>query len=214
VAAKYLTRNNRTVGVYYPTAKAERAHIPATPNVAKLVDGYKGRTAVAAGEMFDPTPENIEKRVVRGQLGSIKTAYLQKKTRGEMIDIRLNLRFGTLESLTGLVTPAELLPTMLLRGSTKHSRQQITDAFDRLGARVSFTGQPALLAVMIKVKTGGYAQTGGRVAARPRIPRNGIHDAQTRDARRLDGPKDRPNLSRVPQPATKDVLVPEKPCAL
>src|SRR5262249_19488499 len=57
-AAKYLTRTNRTVGVYYPTEKAERAHIPTAPQVAKLLDGYKGRGEIAAGEAFDPTPDN------------------------------------------------------------------------------------------------------------------------------------------------------------
>jgi zinc protease len=39
VAAKYLIQSNRTVGVYYPTAKPERASIPESPNVAKLLDG-------------------------------------------------------------------------------------------------------------------------------------------------------------------------------
>src|SRR5207247_6364394 len=34
VAAKYLVRTNRTVGVYVPTEKPERAAIPATPDLA------------------------------------------------------------------------------------------------------------------------------------------------------------------------------------
>ena len=72
-AAKYLTRTNRTVGVYYPTTKAERASIPGRPDVAKLLAGYKGRAALATGEAFDPTPAVIEQRVVRGELGPIKT---------------------------------------------------------------------------------------------------------------------------------------------
>ena len=54
-AMAYLKRNNRTVGVYYPSDKADRATIPETPNVAKLLEGYKGRAVVASGEAFDPT---------------------------------------------------------------------------------------------------------------------------------------------------------------
>jgi hypothetical protein len=35
--------------------KPDRAEIPAAPDVAKLVEGYKGRATVAAGETFDAT---------------------------------------------------------------------------------------------------------------------------------------------------------------
>ncbi len=159
VAAKYLTRNNRTVGVYYPTAKPERASIPTTPNVAKLLEGYKGHSVLAKGESFEPTPENIEKRVVRGELGSIKTAFLAKKTRGEMVEVQLNLRYGNEKSLHGLTTAAQLMPSMLNRGTTKHTRQQIADAFDKLSAHVSFGGQTGLVAVSIKVKKENLAAT-------------------------------------------------------
>ena len=37
VAEKYLVRNNRTVGVFYPTQKPERADVPDAPEVAKLL---------------------------------------------------------------------------------------------------------------------------------------------------------------------------------
>lgn len=159
VAAKYLTRTNRTVGVYYPTAKPERASIPETPNVAKLVDGYKGRDVLAKGESFDTTPANIDKKTVHGQIGAIKTAFLPKKTRGEMVEVQLNLRYGNEEALKGLITASELMPSMLNRGTAKHTRQQITDTFDKLGAHVSFSGQPTLVSVSIKVKKANLAPT-------------------------------------------------------
>jgi zinc protease len=151
-AKKYLVRNNRTVGVYYPSKQAERAEVPESPDVAKTLAGYKGRDTVAAGESFDPTPANIEKRVTRGTMGSIKTAFLPKKTRGGMVELELNLRYGNEESLNGLTTAADLMPEMLLRGSKSHTRQEIHDAFDKLGANVTFGGQPGLLAINIKVK--------------------------------------------------------------
>jgi zinc protease len=152
VAARYLTRTNRTVGVYHPTTKSERSEIPETPNVAKLLEGYQGRAAVAAGEAFDPTPENIEKRAVRGTLGTLKTAYLVKKTRGETVNVQLSLRYGNEQSLAGLTTAAELMPSLLERGTKTQSRQQIADAFDKLGARVSFGGQLGVLSVSVQVK--------------------------------------------------------------
>ncbi|MBO0699305.1 MAG: insulinase family protein [Zavarzinella sp.] len=170
VAQKYLVRSNRTVGVYYPTKAPERAHIPDTPAVATVLAGYKGRGEVAAGEAFEPTPENIEKRVTRGTLGSVKTAFLPKKTRGQMVELELNLRYGNEESLTGKTTAAELMPSMLTRGTQKHTRQQIHDELDRLGAQVFFTGQPGLLSVSVKVKKPNLAATLKLVAEMLREP--------------------------------------------
>ena len=152
VATKYLVRNNRTVGVFLPTEKADRATIPETPNLAKLLDGYKGRADVAAGEAFDPTPETIEKRVTRGTAGSLKTAFLTKKTRGAMADVRLTLRFGNEQSLTGKTTAADLIGDMLSRGTTSKTHQEFNDALNKLGARVSFGSQPGAVTVSIKSK--------------------------------------------------------------
>lgn len=165
-AVKYLNRTNRTVGVYYPTEKAERASIPETPNVAKLLEGYKGRAVVASGEAFDPTPENIEKRVVRGTLEQLQTAFLPKKTRGEMVDVRLNLRFGNEESLTGKTAALAVLGDdmrggkgLLARGTAKRTHQEFTDALDKLGARASFSVQAGLLSVSVKVKKENLSAT-------------------------------------------------------
>jgi zinc protease len=158
VAGQYLVRTNRTVGAFYPTTKAERAHIPDTPNVTDLVKDYKGRAALAAGEAFDPTPANIEQRVKRGQLGPVKTAFLPRKTRGEIVEVRLNVRYGNEQSLTGKTTAVSALTTgmggegMLSRGTKNKPRQQFKDALDKLGATVSFVGQPGALAVSLKVK--------------------------------------------------------------
>src|SRR5437879_1019212 len=53
VANRYLQRNNRTVGIFIPSEKAERIVVPATPDVAALVGNYKGRAAIAEGEAFE-----------------------------------------------------------------------------------------------------------------------------------------------------------------
>src|SRR6185295_6304785 len=68
VAARYLQRNNRTVGLFIPTDKAERVAIPATPDVSLLLSNYQGRALIAEGEVFEATPANVEARVQRGDL--------------------------------------------------------------------------------------------------------------------------------------------------
>ncbi len=153
VAAKYLVRANRTTGVYIPTKVAERAAVPETPDVAALVKDYKGRTALAAGEAFDPTPENIEKRVQRGTIGEgIKYAFLAKKTRGETVNLTLTLRFGDEQTLKGMVEACDFLGPMLLRGTKSKTRQQLKDAFDKMSAQVSVSSKLGQVTVAIQAK--------------------------------------------------------------
>ena len=142
-AAAYLKPSNRTVGEFVPTAKPERAEIPATPDVAALVKDYKGDAAIAAGEAFDPSPASIEARVQRSELpGGLRLALLPKKTRGATVVVAATFRFGDEKSLANRTTPAELAGHLLMRGTGHHTRQQIRDEFDRLRARVGIGGGP------------------------------------------------------------------------
>ena len=135
VAAKYLQRSNRTVGVFIPVEKAERVAIPPTPDLAAMVTGYKGRAAIAEGEAFDPSPANVEARVTRCDLAEgIKVTLLSKKSRGEEVHLTLTLRYGNEENLKGLEPAAGLLGELMLRGTKKLSFQQIRDELDRLTA--------------------------------------------------------------------------------
>ncbi len=143
VAAAYLKPTNRTVGQFIPTEKPDIAEIPPTPDVEALVKDYKGEAAIAAGEAFDPSPANIESRVTRDTLpGGLELAMLPKQTRGNTVVASLRLHFGDEKSLMNRSTAATFAGQMLMRGTTKHTRQQIQDEFDRLKARVAVTGGP------------------------------------------------------------------------
>jgi len=134
-AQKYLQRNNRTVGLFIPTEKAERVSVPPTPDVAAMVANYKGRATLAEGEEFDPTPEKIEARVKRLELADgIKVTLLPKKSRGEEARLTLTLRYGSEDTLRGLEPAAGFLSDLMLRGTKKLSYQQFRDELDRLGA--------------------------------------------------------------------------------
>lgn len=142
-AAAYLKPSNRTVGLFIPTPKPDRAEIPPTPDAAELVKDYRGDTAVVAGEAFDASPSNIESRTKRVALANgLKIALLSKKTRGATVTASMTFRFGDEKSLMNRSTAASLAGQMLLRGTARHSRQQIKDEFDRLKARVSVSGGP------------------------------------------------------------------------
>ncbi len=133
VAAKYLRQTNRTVGMFLPSKDVARTFIPNNPDIEALVKDYKGGEALAAGEAFDPSPENIEKRVKRLTLASgIKVALLPKKTRGEAVVGTLALHFGNEKSLTGQTTAADFVGPLMMRGTKKHNRQEIQDLLAKL----------------------------------------------------------------------------------
>lgn len=141
VAARYLQRNNRTVGLFIPTEKVERIAIPETPDVAALVADYKGRAPVAEGEVFEATPENVEARVQRQELPEgVKVTLLPKKTRGEEVHLLLTLRYGNEENLKGFESVAGFLPEVMLRGTKKLTYQQLRDELDRLKATLGTGG--------------------------------------------------------------------------
>lgn len=151
VAAAYLKPSNRTVGEFIPDAKPDRTQIPPTPSIASLVDNYKGDAPVAAGEAFDASPANIESRTTRSVLPSgLQLALLPKKTRGNSVVANLTIRFGDEKSLMNLGDTAEAMGEMLQRGTTKHTRQQLKDEFDRLKARVNVQAAPASVSVNVE----------------------------------------------------------------
>jgi zinc protease len=107
--------------------------------MAALKD-YKGDATMATGEAFDPSPANIEPRTVRTDAGGIKLALLPKKTRGGKVVAQMTLRYGDEKSLMNRSTAASLAGAMLMRGTTRHTRQQIQDELDRLKARAFVFG--------------------------------------------------------------------------
>ncbi|HEY3860641.1 MAG TPA: pitrilysin family protein [Verrucomicrobiae bacterium] len=140
-AAKYLQRNNRTVGLFIPTARPEKVPIPSTPDIGTLVDNYKGRAAMAEGEVFEATPENIESRARRVDLPEgVKATLLQKKSRGQEVHLSLTLHYGDEENLKGFESAANFLPELMMRGTQKLSYQQLRDQLDRLEAELRAGG--------------------------------------------------------------------------
>ena len=183
--SKYLVRNNRTVGVYYPTQRPERAEMPDAPEVAKLLEGYKGRATVAAGEAFEPTPENIEKRVTRG------TA--RRRSRPPSCRRRPAARWSSVQ-LTPAVRQRGVADRQDDRGRAAarhaHSRDRrrtpgsrSTTSWTSSGHRSSFSGKPGLVIGRVKVKKANLARPlklVGRDAPRADLPGGRVHHAQER----------------------------------
>ena len=141
VAKAYLKASNRTLGLFVPTASPDRAEIPALQDVGAMVKDYKGQEARSQGEAFDASPGAIEARTQRFATASgLKVVLLPKKTRGGSVALDLTLRFGTEEALMNLGARGSLAGSMLLRGTQRHSRQELQDTLDKLKANVNISG--------------------------------------------------------------------------
>ena len=152
VAASYLKATNRTSGVFIPTEKPDRVEIPEAQGLDDLVKSYKGEAAVAAGEAFDASPANIDKRTTRTEKNGVRLALLPKKTRAELVFMAFTMNLGNEKALIGKDFAGSLVPSMLLRGTKKHTREQLKDAFDKLKAQVSIGGDATRCIVSIEVE--------------------------------------------------------------
>src|SRR5260221_284008 len=140
-ATRYLKPANRTLGTFIPTPSPDRAEIPPVPDLAAALKDYRGSATVALGEDFNPTPANIEARVIRRTLpGGMKLALLPKKTRGGTVVAQLTLEWGDEQSKLNRAAACGVASGMLVRGTRKHSREQLRNQFDRLKANVGVGG--------------------------------------------------------------------------
>jgi zinc protease len=141
VAKAYLKDTNRTLGVFIPTKTPDTVEVPAAPEASVALKDYKGGAAISAGEVFDPTPANIEGRLQRSKLpGGMRVDLMPKKTRGGVVLARVQLEFGDEKAVFGRDYVARTAASMLARGTKTKSRQQLEEAFDKLKANWSVSG--------------------------------------------------------------------------
>ncbi len=180
VAAQWLLADNRTVGVYLPSAKPERAPQGARVDVAALVKGYRGDAAAAQAEAFDATPGNLDARTQLASLPSgLKVALLPKGTRGAAVQARLRLHYGDAKSLKGEETVATFAASLLDKGGAGLTRQQIADAFDKQQAEVTFGGSGQTLQVGISTKRErlpAVIELVGRLLREPAFPADTLEE--------------------------------------
>ena len=142
VAKKYYKTSNRTYGVFIPEkATPERTVVNETPDIMKLLDGYKGKEVVAQKADFENSIENIRKNAVYGKLANGgKYVLLEKPTKGDKINASISLRMGDENSLMNKNEIAQIAATMLKTGTATRSKKQISDELDRIKTDISING--------------------------------------------------------------------------
>jgi zinc protease len=148
VAEHYLKPANRVLGEFVPNDRPERAEIPPTPDLQAALAGYKGGDSVRMGEAFDPSPKNIESKLIKRELSNgIRAALLPKQTRGGRAVATLTLHWGDEKSLMNRETACSFAGAMLMRGTKQRGRAELKEAFERLNASVSISGEGASIEV-------------------------------------------------------------------
>lgn len=131
-AGRYYLRSNRVTGTFIPEESSPRAVLPAAPTPGEALKDFKPAASNLAAEDFDPGQQNILKRTTLTTAGGVKLALLPKKNRGETVTVDLRQHFGDEKSLYGKGALPGLASAMLMRGTTRYSRAELADAFDRL----------------------------------------------------------------------------------
>jgi zinc protease len=142
-AGKYFRRDNRTVGVFLHDENPQRAEMPKVASAAEMLKDFKPRETTSLAEAFDPTPDNIDRRTKRLEIDGMKLALLSKKNRGETVFLALSLPSGDEKSLFGRRETAQLTGQMLMRGTSRYTREQLRDEFAKLKINGGVSGQGA-----------------------------------------------------------------------
>lgn len=141
VAAVYLKPSNRTTGLFIPDPNPSRTDITEAPDPKIMLKDYKGKAALAQAEAFDPSIANVMSRVITGNLeNGPEYSYLKKTTRGNTVNMTINLHIGSVASMMNKADIASMCASMLRRGTTNYTYQQLNDAFDKLKSTVNVFG--------------------------------------------------------------------------
>jgi zinc protease len=101
VAKLYFKNSNLTVGMFIPDPAPDRTTVPDAPGIDALLTSYKPEINVDPGEVIDPSPAAIERRIRRSTVGGMRLALLPKETRGNRVQASLTIRFGDELTLAG-----------------------------------------------------------------------------------------------------------------
>jgi zinc protease len=198
VAKAYLKDSNLTVGEFVPEAAPVRAQIPAKTDITAAVKDYKSTNVVEAGEAFDPSPANIDKRPVRFTLpGGMKVSLLSKKTRGGSVHASISLHFGDVENLKNKDVDGVLAAETLIKGTDTKNRQQIQDQIDQLKSRLQISGGATGTNVSIesvKDNLPGILQLAAEILKHASLPDSELEEVRKQEITELDFGKTEPQV--------------------
>ena len=173
VAKTYYKPANRTLGKFIPTKDAERAPLTERPSIEPIVKGIEGGEVKEQGEAFVATFANIDARTTRKDIAGFKAAMLPKKTRGGRVELVIELHWGDEKSLQGKTIPASLLGSLMERGTTKKSYQDLSDLANQLRADIDISTRVDGMTIQIQTlrdKLPAALDLAAEIATSPSFP--------------------------------------------
>lgn len=142
IAKKYFIPTNRTIGRFIPTKDPKRVVIEHTKDLNALVSNYKGRADMGTGEAFDVSFDNIDNRLNSGELlDQIKYGFINKENRGDVVSINFSMRTGDVDDFMNMGMVPSFTASMLNKGTTTRSRQEIEDELSKLKSSIFLRGR-------------------------------------------------------------------------
>lgn len=195
VLNRYLTRDNRTIGVFLPDSDPKRAEIPAAPDLEALLADYQGRAVDDIAEVFEPSAENIEANRVSFELSNgAQVTVLQKPTRGNRVWGQMSIRMGNLDSLSGLAGVPQGTVQMLSRGSEQFDRQAIRDELDALRSSMRIGGSRNVTVSIEsqRDRVGAVLAIAEDVLKNPTFPQDELDELRRQTLTSIDEQRDEP----------------------
>ncbi|MCD9856584.1 insulinase family protein [Epilithonimonas sp. JDS] len=141
VAAKYFKNNNRTLGVFRPSANEERV-LPTefrSEQIATLTKDYKGKALEKEPAPFETSIANIKKNLTEGTLSNgMKYGLINKELKGDKIQGSFRFRIGNEKDLQGKSAVASMTASLLKSGTKTRTKEQIQDQLDQMKSSLNF----------------------------------------------------------------------------
>ena len=140
VAEKYFKSNNRTLGVFVPSANETRVQ-PAEfrpEQIAKVTGNYKGKALEKDVAPFEATIANLKKNVTEGVLSNgMKYGLINKEVKGDKIIATFKMLLGNEKDLAGKNEIGKLTAALLKSGTKTKTKEQIQDRLDQLKSSIN-----------------------------------------------------------------------------
>ncbi|KIA89715.1 M16 family metallopeptidase [Kaistella jeonii] len=139
VAQKYFKSNNRTIGLFVPSANEMRVkpseYLPS--QIASLTSNYKGKDLEKEAAPFEASIANLKKNVTEGVLSNgMKYGLINKEVKGDKVMATFKFLLGNEKDLAGKNTIGDLTADLLKAGTKTKTKEQIQDKLDQLKSSI------------------------------------------------------------------------------
>ncbi|MDN3605476.1 M16 family metallopeptidase [Kaistella yonginensis] len=140
VAQKYFKSNNRTTGLFVPSANETRVE-PAEflPNqIASLTANYKGKALEKEVAPFEASIANLKKNLTEGVLSNgMKYGLINKEVKGDKVIANFKFLLGNEKDLAGKNQIGSFTASLLNAGTKTKTKEQIQDRLDQLKSSIN-----------------------------------------------------------------------------